>query len=1241
MRRPLVFALLWPLLLCQGVAIGQTISGFIPNLGQVTDQHGHPNPAVVYLLPSRVGLQVQLRQAGFSYDTYRRRPGGGVDFQRIDIDLIGANPHAALEAAAAAPDMLHYPSHKVVSVPRYGRVTYRNIYPHIDMEFVAGADEAVEYNFILHPGARLSDIQLRYRGAQTITALPTTLQLTLPQGGLLNERMPRSYWAGSGHDAPVVYALAAGPGHSYLLGFDGPNGPLQETLIIDPIPRLEWGSYVGGDDDDSFRDMGLGPDGYLYAVGSTRSISAIASSGAYQSILAGNTDVLVAQFDADGQRRWTTYYGGAADDLGQGLAFDALGQVFIGGTTASVAGVATPDAPQAVYAGGSTDAFVARFGADGILQWATYIGGPDDEFANALAADALGNVYIAGWTGSATGIATPGAHQQVFAGLADAFVVRYAPDGARVWGTYYGDVEFDFGLQLALSSTGQVLLSGWTSSAANIATPGAYQTTYAGGAADAFMVQLAAATGQRQWATYYGGSADEYGDALHVAPDGSIYLGGPCSSPDGIATAGAHQTGLLGAFDAFLVKFTATGARQWATYYGGNVDETAYGITTDADGGVYLTGFTCSFDGMATVNAHQQTYGGGDWDAYLAHFNDAGQRQWSSYYGGEATDQSFAIGVDLQKRVYLAGLTSSPTGISTSNAHQDSFGGGFSDAFLARFTPCDAPIAALAAANSPLCEGQALQLNGTGGQTYSWTGPGGFISNLQNPVLPTPLGGRYVLTAKSGQGCLDTASVEVTVLPAPAWDTTELRYCDNESVMLSAASGRPPLSYALGAGAFQPDAQFGLLAAGHYSAYVRDAAGCADTLAFVVAAAPAIDALTADTLHCNQPSGALVVSASGAGSLSYSIDGLIFGASPRIEGLSAGSYTVYVRNEAGCLSSAAAVMPSVPPVLISAADVDFVGCEAGASVVLTPRNGALPYAYSLDGGATFQSDSTFGGVTAGVLQAIIRDRFGCQAMLDVLVPSSGGVIGDGFTLEAVACQSGQNTLLVHASGASGNLMYALNGGQPQVSFVFLNVPPGPFIVVVTDAAGCQAEVRGEAPETAIPRIISTTTLPANCGQANGRISLQAGGGEGRLQYRLNNGPLQEKPEFEALAAGEYTLAVVDEQGCETAQTVALPAARCPVYVPNAFSPNDDGVNDRLRAFAPEGQGGEVAVFRIFDRWGALVYETTPLSLDAANQGWDGQFKGGPAAPGAYVYYLRVNFASGESLETSGTFTLVR
>jgi gliding motility-associated-like protein len=94
-------------------------------------------------------------------------------------------------------------------------------------------------------------------------------------------------------------------------------------------------------------------------------------------------------------------------------------------------------------------------------------------------------------------------------------------------------------------------------------------------------------------------------------------------------------------------------------------------------------------------------------------------------------------------------------------------------------------------------------------------------------------------------------------------------------------------------------------------------------------------------------------------------------------------------------------------------------------------------------------------------------------------------------------------------------------------------------------------------------------------------------------------------------------------------------------VPNAFSPNDDGVNDRLQAFASEGQAGEVAVFRIFDRWGALVYEAAPFALGSTAQGWDGRIRGELAAPGAYAYYLRVNFASGDQLETSGAFTLVR
>ena len=138
----------------------------------------------------------------------------------------------------------------------------------------------------------------------------------------------------------------------------------------------------------------------------------------------------------------------------------------------------------------------------------------------------------------------------------------------------------------------------------------------------------------RQWGTYYGGTGQDYGLSCATDTSGNIYLAGITRSTSGIATTGAHQTNHGGYRDAFLVKFNSSGVRQWGTYYGGTREEYGNSCATDASGNIYLSGFTSSTSGMATTGAHQATFGGGDWDAFLVKFNSSGVRQWGTYYGG-------------------------------------------------------------------------------------------------------------------------------------------------------------------------------------------------------------------------------------------------------------------------------------------------------------------------------------------------------------------------------------------------------------------------------------------------------------------------------------------------------------------------------------------------------------------------------------------------------------------------------
>jgi hypothetical protein len=321
--------------------------------------------------------------------------------------------------------------------------------------------------------------------------------------------------------------------------------------------------------------------------------------------------------------------------------------------------------------------------------WATYYGGALYDAGNCVATDASGNVYLAGYTNSTTGIASGGFQNAYGGGTYDAFLVKFDASGNRLWATYFGYNNNDHAYAIAIDHAGNVYLAGGTSSVSGIAS-GGFQNTYGGGNYDAFLVKFDA-SGNRLWATYYGGAGWE--EAYGVATDtaGNVFLAGFTNSSGGIASGGFQNSYGGGSYDSFLVKFNAAGNRLWATYYGGPGAEGYDGnsVCTDHSGNIYLTGWTSSTTGIAS-GGFQNTAGGSQ-DAFLVKFNSSGNRIWATYYGGTGDEGGISnilfgknVATDFSGNVYLSGTSASTSGIA-SNGYQNSYGGGTYDCYLSKF----------------------------------------------------------------------------------------------------------------------------------------------------------------------------------------------------------------------------------------------------------------------------------------------------------------------------------------------------------------------------------------------------------------------------------------------------------------------------------------------------------------------------------------------------------------------------
>jgi gliding motility-associated-like protein len=777
---------------------------FRENKGQVRDQNFKPRQDVLFsgstgnfgFYLKNDGLHYQLSKVDswkksnqatvFESEEHKLVPDL-VSIYRVDVNWKGANKNATIEKGKALEgydNFYNVPEgiEPALFVKSYTSITYKNIYEGIDLKFYESKTGELEYDFIVQPNEDLRQIAIEIKGAELSVNEKQELIIKTPLGEIVEgalaiyqeEKKIAGNWIVEGEI--VRFDVTGSYDHS-------------KPLRIDPPVRV-WGTYAGTKifDNTSF-DVGLScssdPTGNIFMAGQLYSglgstlTSNIASTGAHQTTVSVNTAFLM-KLDANGVRLWGTFYGTSGDDYGTACAADASGNVFLAGSSTGSTGIATTGSHQP-NKDISTDAYLVKFNSAGVRQWGTYFGKEYGEEATSVAVDNNGDVYLAGTGGPSVNFGTPGTHQQTGAGGTEAFLAKFNTNGTRLWCTMFGGPLQEETSGCTTDANGNVYLNGRTKSASGIASVGAAQTVYGGG--DDMFIAKFNANGVRQWSTYLGGPNDEGqydGDAKpSVDANGNVYICGTTYAPTGInpaiSTPGAYQSTYGGGgSDAFLAKWNASGALQWATYYGGSGLDYGFATSIDASGNVYFAGQSFSGSGISTAGVHQSTLSGSN-DAILVKFLPNGQRDWGTYFGGLGTeDKAWNLTVHKPSgALYLCGQTWSTTNIATTGAHQTVFAGGYSDAFLAKFIDCPPAGNLIPTTNAPLCVGQNLTLNvpSISGATYTWSGPNGFTSSLANPTISNATAnasGIYNVTV-TANGCPgSTGSIQVTVTPTPA-----------------------------------------------------------------------------------------------------------------------------------------------------------------------------------------------------------------------------------------------------------------------------------------------------------------------------------------------------------------------------------------------------------------------------------------------------------------------------------------
>ncbi len=554
-----------------------------------------------------------------------------------------------------------------------------------------------------------------------------------------------------------------------------------------------------------------------------------------------------------------------------------------------------------------------------------------------------------------------------------------------------------------------------------------------------------------------------------------------------------------------------------------------------------------------------------------------------------------------------------------------------------------------------LCNGQgsgqltAIVSGGTGSTyTYNW-------SDGQTTITADSLvAGIYTVTVTDGVGCplviTDTVGEASTlVVNASVLQNVGCTGGNNGVAIVNGVTGgTAPYRYVWGDGNGQTTAVVTGLSAGIVNVTVTDDESCTASASVTVTESPSIALTeTINNVSCNGLSDG-TISVTGPNVITYVWSNGIIG--NNVQNLAAGTYTVTVTNNQPCSQAFRFTVTEPSALAINIAQTSTLACNGDDDgTALTTVTGGTPnYTYQWSPNASVSATAT--GLTAGMYSVTATDANGCTIDTDLTLvePAVLTIEGSGTQVLCV----GDATGIITAIGTGGttnigNLEYSLNNQVWQTGNIFGELEAGDYRLYVRDENGCSADTLVEvlvADSFFIVSVTADTTIEYLdtldiTATLNNTSSVMFSWTE------LNSGILVNDSSYSIIVnpseESTYEFVATNQFGCEVSATVQVEVTKPRrATAAAAFTPNGDGVNDTFFI-----QGGskvdKVALLRVYDRWGELVFEGTDMDINVGAEGWDGMFRGQQAGAGMYVWYAEILYQDGFKQVINGDVTLLR
>lgn len=1176
-----------------------------------------------------------------------------IDAYAFQVEFINTSPLAHNTGLSPLSEYHNYflgnnPSLWKGKVPLFEQVRQSGIYQGIDL-LTYSQETLLKYDFIVYPTGNPSDIQLQYKGVNP-ELKNGKIYLDLGFSTLI-EQKPYAYQLINGEEIEVScnYVLK-----NNELSFEFPEGyDKNNMLVIDPV--LIVATYSGSTQTGYGHSATYDNLGNIYTGEISFGTGYPVSTGAFQIPYGGGgQDIAISKLNPDGSDLiWASYLGGSQVESPQSLVVNNIGELYVFGTTASTDYPTTSTAYQTSMGGGWSDFIVSHLSEDGSeMIGSTFLGGSEGEsLIGEIIVDDFGNAYVSSGTNSTDFPTSVNAIQANWGGAASGWgtagiVFKINAEMSNLaWSTYLSSSESTTAKGIKLGPNGSVYVTGDTNDGF-LTTANSFSPNFLG-EQDAFICQIDISGSNLIASTYYGGDAFDGGIFLDVDPFGDVYITGTTSSNLPI-TAGCVGNANSG---VFITKLSNNLSQViWQTTIGdgtGFANFTPNAFMVDVCRKVYVGGFGAG--GANLFTTEDAFFDGGDWSEgyYMTALEtNATSVFFASYFQGDHVDGGTSR-FDPNGIIYQA--VCSPNSITpTPNAYSTCLTGSYDVAvFKVDFDPTSVNALAAAGPSTSGCAPFTVSFeNNSSADEFIWDfDDNGATSTENTPSYTFNNPGTYnvMLIAIDSNSCniRDTFNIPINIsTPTADFDFSFGNTCEDSTVQFQAigASELDVFDWNFGDGtsSTQMNPTHVYTTAGTYTVEldVESFCGATDFVSYElqIAPPPPID-LGPDDILCYGESKLLDATTPGCNYLWQ--DG---NATATYNVTFSGTYAVTVSSE-HCSSYDETTIIVDDFFLDAGEDTTF--CNSSFQTTLNASSGAISYLWS-----TGQTTQSIQVTNAGQYTLTANSPNNCSYFDTVNVFLNDLPIAQIVSSDTEACAPAHISFADASGVANSEIVnwewYFEGMSGSEDSHVYTNWNnPGTFDVglSVSTSQGCSDSIllqdyikihpNPKASFVTEPltldwcepniRLINTTTDYTN---------VLWDFGDGNSSEELN-------PYHEYEAAQSYHISLYAENEFDCSHTFGYdihPTHDIPFYVPNAFSPENDGNNESFKAYSECIRDYELWVF---NRWGALIFYSNDI-----NTGWDGTYLNQKCPIGVYSWKIKYHGGKDGQIET-GEVTLLR